>query len=321
MKDSIAMTVLQHPPAFVLGLDVAKDTIAVFDSRSDRTGVIANTRTALRAYLADLTGDGLAVCEPTGGHEAVLLDELAAAGLACHRADALKVRAFRRSFGTLAKTDAIDARALARYGQERWSSLSLFSPASSQQANLSALIARRQDLVDLKVAETNRLKAPGMKAVKASCKSLLRSITRQLEIIDAQVDKLIAACQTLRRKIDICQSLPGVGPRTAIALAALMPELGSLPRRQAAALAGVAPHPNDTGTIRGYRKMRGGRPEVRTALFMAAMAASRAKGPLRKFYQGLIEKGKKPIVAIAAIMRKIIVILNARIRDLSLVQS
>ena len=103
--------------------------------------------------------------------------------------------------------------------------------------------------------------------------------------------------------------------RTAILLAATMPELGTMTRRQAASLAGLAPHPNDSGTIRGYRRMRGGRGNVRAALFMAALAASRANGPLRLTYQRLVENGKKPIVAIAALMRKIIVILNARIRD------
>ena len=309
------MKVLQQAPAFVLGFDVAKDTITVFDSRSEQVEVIDNTRAALHRYLKGLAGDGLAVCEPTGGYEAVLLEELLAAGVCCHRADALKTLAFQRSFGTLAKTDAIDARALAHYGQERWSSLVLFSPVPAQQAMLCALVARRQDLVDLKVAETNRLKAPGMKMIKASCKAILRGIARELAKIDDEIDKLIAACQTLRRRIEICQSLPGVGPRTAIALAALMPELGSLSRRRAAALAGVAPHPKDTGKIRGYRKMRGGRPEVRTVLFMAALAASRAKGHLRQVYQRLIDNGKKPIVAIAALMRKIIVILNAKIRD------
>lgn len=315
------MTFLQQMPAFVLGFDVAKDTITVFDSQTGQTKIIENSSKALRAYLKSFAQTGLAVCEPTGGHEAVLLAELVAAGLPCHRVDTLKTKAFQRSFGTLAKTDAIDAKSLARYGQDRWSSLSLFSPAQFQQAELAALIARRRDLVAMKVAETNRLKAPGSRIVKTSCKASLRSLTRLLASIDAEIDKLIEGCQVLRRRIDICRTLPGVGPRTAISLAALMPELGTLNRRQAAALAGVAPHPRDTGTIRGYRKMRGGRPEVRTVLFMAALAATRAKGQLRAFYQRLIENGKKPIVAIAAVMRKIIVVLNAKLRDQCLQQS
>lgn len=309
------MTVLQQAPANVVGFDVAKDTITVFDTRRGQAKTIGNDRASVRRYLASLEPYCLAVCEPTGGFEAVLLAELAAAGIPCHRADTLKIKAFRRSFGILAKTDAIDAAALAHYGQERWSRLALFSPARNQQARLAALIARRQDLVALKVAETNRLKAPGLNCIKASCEALLDAIVHQMAAIDAQINALIAAYSALRQRIEVCRTLGGVGPRTAITLAALMPELGALSRRQAASLAGVAPHPRDSGSLRGYRKMRGGRPAIRTALFMAALAASRANGPLRQVYLRLIKAGKKPIVAIAALMRKIIVILNAKIRD------
>lgn len=186
---------------------------------------------------------------------------------------------------------------------------------ADEQTRLAALIAGRQEMVAMKVAETCRLKAPGAPALNASYKAILRTINNQLEKLDRQIEDLIDACQTLKRRVAACMSLEGVGSRTAITLAAIMLELGSLTRRQAAALAGLAPHPRDSGTLRGYRRMHGGRPQVRTALFMAALAASRTKGPLRAFYQRLIENGKKPIVAISAIMRKIIVILNARIKD------
>ena len=315
------MAVLQQAPVRVVGFDVAKDTITLFDSATGKVATIDNSRSSLRKLISRLEPDSLAVCEPTGGHEARLIAELAAAGVACHRADTLKVKAFSRSFGTLAKTDAIDARALARYGQERWTSLPLFAPVQAEQRKLTALVARRQDLIDLKVAETNRLKAPGEDVIQASCKTLLRSLARALERIDQEIGALITECQLLKRRVQICMSLAGVGPRTAVALAATMPELGTLTRRQAASLAGVAPHPRDSGTLKGYRKMRGGRPNVRSALFMAALAASRAKGPLRQFYQRLVENGKKPIVAISAVMRKIIVILNAKLRDQLEIQS
>lgn len=309
------MTFLQEAPARVLGFDVAKDTITVFDSALNRVTTIENSTRALRKLIANLEGCCLAVCEPTGGHEGLLVSELSAASIACHRADTLKVKAFLRSFGTLAKTDAIDARALAHYGQERWKILQLFTPAEKQQAHLTALVARRQEMVSMKVAETNRLKAPGPQVLKATCKALLRTIKAQMELLDQQIEDLIETCQALKRRVAVSMSLPGVGPRTAIGLAAAMPELGTMGRRQAAALAGTAPHPRDSGTLRGYRKMRGGRPQVRTILFMAALAASRANGPLKEFYQQLIQNGKKPIVAISALMRKIIVILNAKIRD------
>ena len=315
------MTRLKDAPDRVLGIDVGKATLTVFDSRAGTLSVIDNTAPAIKALCEDLRPGTLVVCEPTGGYEAAVLAELAAAGIACHRADTLKVKAFLRSFGTLAKTDAIDARALARYAQERWQLLALVALSQARQAELAALVARRKDLVDLKVAETNRLKAPGMKAVRASCKVVLRCLQGQIARIDAAIEALLAKSPSLARRIAVSRSLPGVGPRTAITLAAMMPELGSLTRRQAASLAGVAPHPRDSGTLKGYRRMRGGRATIRPVLFMAALAASRAKGDLRLFYQRLVQNGKKPIVAIAALMRKIVVILNARLRDQSQQQS
>lgn len=309
------MPVLENAPARVLGFDVAKATIVVFDSATQKPRLIDNRRGAIDAVLADLDARCLAICEPTGGHERLLLQRLVAKAIPCHRADTLKVKAFIRSFGTLAKTDALDAQALARYGIERWHSLPLFAPPDDTLQALGELVARRRDLVALKVAEQNRLGSPARQAIKASCEAVLRTLRRQIERIDAAIDSLLQACDSLRHRIEILQTLPGVGPRTATALAASMPELGSLSRRQAASLAGVAPHPRDSGTLKGYRSMRGGRPIIRTTLFMAALAASRANGPLRPFYQRLVENGKKPIVAIAALMRKIIVILNARLRD------
>lgn len=309
------MPSLSHPPHRVLGLDVAKATITVFCSLTQTTTTIPNTPAAIARLLAPLSDHDLCVIEPTGGYEALAIGLIAGANIPCHRADTLKIKAFNRSFGTLAKSDPIDARALALYGQERWKTLPLFSPHDETQAVLAALVARRQDLVALKVAETNRKAAPGPACIKSSCAALLKSIARQLAAIDSQIAALIKTSPTLQRTIAISQTVQGVGLRTAIAMAALMPELGQLTRRQAASLAGLAPHPSDSGTLNRYRAMRGGRPKVRSALFMAALAATRAQGPLRIAYNRLIESGKKPIVAIGAIMRKIIVIINARIRD------
>lgn len=309
------MPILQHLPARVCGFDVAKATITVFDTATERVQTFANRPAAIRQVLAELDPDCFCVLEPTGGYERRLVAELAAAGLACHRADTLKVKAFARSFGRLAKTDAIDARTLAHYGKDRWPSLNLFTPGEETQVALTSLAARRQDLVALQVAEQNRAKAPGPERIRTSCKAVLRTLTREIQAIDTEIEALIAKSPPLSRRVEVSRSLPGVGQRTAITLAAAMPELGRMSRRQAASLAGVAPHPNDSGTLKGYRRMQGGRASLKPVLFMAALAASRAKGPLRQTYQRLVENGKKPIVAIAALMRKIIVILNARIRD------
>ena len=319
------MPTLTKAPEIVLGFDVSKDTLTVFQacssSPSAKPFVIDNTATAIRRFLKSLKRVDLAVCEPTGGHEHVLLVELMAAGIACHRVDALKVKAFIRSFGTLAKTDALDAEALAHYGKDRWERLSLFLPPEADRKMLTDLVARREDLVAMKVAEQNRSRAPASKVIKASCDAILRAITRQIEAIEEKTKALIDKSPQLRAAFREMQSLPGIGAITAIALLAHMPELGTLQRRQAASLAGVAPHANDSGQFKGHRTMRGGRSEVRRHLFMAALAASHANGPLREAYQRLIKNGKKPIVAIGALMRKIIVILNARLRDLNAQQS
>lgn len=314
-QDTTVMAILKCAPSSVIGIDVSKDTLAVFDQARQSLVTICNSRAAIRKLIASFPAGALAICEPTGGHEALLVNELNAEGIACHRADTLKVKAFIRSFGRLAKTDTIDAKALAQYGGDRWNQLPLYKPTDKTQARLTALVSRRQDLLAFKTAETNRAKAPGHAIISRSCKTVMACLQRQLEQIDQQIENLIASSQVLSQRHKVHLSLPGVGPRTSIALLATMPELGTLTRRQAASLAGLAPHPKDSGTLKGYRRMHGGRPEVRKSLFMAALAASRTQGRLKTFYQRLIENGKKAIVAISALMRKIIVILNARIRD------
>lgn len=309
------MPVLQTPPSHVIGCDVAKQSITLFDTATAITRTIANTPAAIRRWIATLAPACLVVCEPTGGHERLLLNGLVEAGHSCHRADTLRLKAFLRSLGTLAKTDAIDAQALARYGQERWTSLALFAPPEADRQALAELVSRRQHLIALKVAETNRLKGPGNAVLKQSCALMLRTLERELARIEAAIEAVLVRSQTLSHRVTVIEALPGVGRRTAMALAAFMPELGALSRRQAAALAGLAPHPRDSGTFRGYRRVRGGRPNIRASLFMAALAAARTNGPLGQFYKRLRANGKKPLVAIAALSRKIIVILNARLRD------
>ncbi len=234
------MTCLERAPSTVVGIDVSKDTLAVFDDGRQRLSAVKNSSTAVGKLIAGLTPGTLVIFEPTGGFETLLAAQLAAHGIACHRADTLKVKAFIKSFGRLAKTDAIDAQALAHYGMERWRQLALYQPADKTQAKLVALVARRQDLLAIKTAETNRSKAPGNPTISKSCKTVIACLGRQLQKIDREIEALIAVNQTLVRRAEIYRSLPGIGPRTAIALLATLPELGNLTRRQAASLAGLA---------------------------------------------------------------------------------
>ena len=311
------MAFLHHLPRRCLGFDIAKETIAVSDGRSVQ--LIDNQRTAIRRFLRNCRAD-FAVCEPTGGHETTLLEECLRLELPAHRVDTRKLKAFIRSRGRLGKSDAIDARELAAYGLERWASLVLWAAPDPCQERLKALVRRRDDLVATRVAEQNRAKAPGASEMGATFRAVLAVLERQIKRIDQAIQALMRS-GPLKHKCDVLTAMPGIAQTTAAALIAAMPELGAMDRKQAAALAGLAPHPNESGKKIGYRRMRGGRPAVRTILFMPAMQAACGRGEFAAFYKRLVQAGKKPILALAAVMRKIVVTLNARLRDAQIQQS
>ena len=299
----------------VIGCDVGKKTITVFDTATGRTTELANNAETLLAFAQGLPPDGLVVCEATGGYEAALLLATAAAGVPAHRADARKVKAFIRSLGRLGKTDAIDARGLTRYGQERHAELPRWQPARGTRDDLRTLIRLRTQLVKQRAALTNQIKAPGGEIAKKHLGALRDAACRQITAIEADIRALINCDPATAAVVAIIEDIPGCGHLTAVTVAALMPEIGSMTGRQAASLAGLAPHPCQSGQRDGYRRTRGGRPEVKRALFMAAMAARNHNPTLKVVYERLLHNGKKPIVAITALMRKLITIINARILD------
>ena len=298
-----------------IGCDVGKTEIVVFDSHTAQITTIANHPRDLAAFAATLDTTCLVVCEATGGYEAALLSAVVKAEIAAHRADARKVKAFIRSFGILGKSDAIDAGALARYGRERQAILAPWQAPAEQQAALQALVLARADLVAERTAYGNRLAAPGSGVVRGCIKKLLACFDAQIRVIDATIATLIRTHQPFERAAKVLQTIKGIGPQTTAALLGLMPELGTLDPKQAAALAGVAPHPRQSGGRDAYRRTKGGRPEVKRVLFMAAMVAAKFNPTLRPFYERLIAGGTKKLVALTAVMRKIIVIANARLRD------
>jgi len=305
-----------RPPAMrFIGCDVGKIAIVVFDSRDQQTRTIANQTAALQHFAASLDPVCFVVCEATGGYEAALLAALVAANIPAHRADARKVKAFIRSFGTLGKTDAIDARALARYAQERGDRLMLWQAVNKTREQLQILVQTRRDLVGERQACANRLAAPGAEAVRPYLEPLKTCLSEQISAIEAQIDTLMNSDPALKSANQTLCAVAGIGATTAAALLALMPELGRLDRRQAAALAGLAPHPKQSGASDAYRRTRGGRPQIKPVLFMAAMSAAKHNKTLKAFYQKLLKAGKKPIVAITAVMRKMIVVCNALLRD------
>jgi transposase len=315
------MTTQTIIPAHFIGCDVGKASVVVFDSRTGQTTSIANRPTELARFAGSLDDTCLAICEATGGHEDALLHALSKARRSAHRADARKVKAFIRSFGTLAKTDAIDARALATYGRERHASLARWQAPDPQRERLQALVQMRRVLTVDRQAYKNRLSAPGSAAVKRQLSKLLAAFDLQISDIASEIAELIRAHKDLAGAERTIRGIIGIGPTTAAALLAMLPELGTLNRREIASLAGLAPHPNQSGQTDSYRRTRGGRPEVKRVLFMAAMVAAKNDPKQRAFYERMVAQGKKKLVALTAIMRKLVVICNALLRPAAVAQS
>jgi transposase len=302
---------------FALGCDVAKDTVTLFDSRSRKTVTVANTTAALKTVLKPYAGcaDLLALCEATGGYEDELLHVLLALAIPAHRADAARVKAFIRACGTMAKTDPIDARHIAEYGLARAGSLPRWQAPDRQEAKMKLLVSRRADLVAMRVQEENRLKAPRNKPIAKEIAGHIAEISRRIDAIGGQIEAIVRDNRRMRERQAILQTVPGIGKIIAPVLLALMPELGHLDRKRAASLAGCAPHPRDSGAHRGRRFAAGGRRQLRPMLFVAAMAASHSKSHLAIVYRRLCAAGKSKLTALGALMRHIVVIANARLKE------
>ena len=308
---------MTNPPAKIhtaLGLDVSQDSVTLYDSLTRQTLTIDNQHDALISALTPLTDRDLAICEATGGHEDVLLAVLHALAIPAHRADAAKVKAFIRSYGKRAKTDPIDARWLAIYALDRAASLSRWHPPEACQRQIEALVARRLDLVAMRRQEQCRLKAP--RALLADdIAGHIAELDTRIRAIETQIQQIIAQHEQFAIRDKALRSVPGISFVLAPLLIATMPELGSINRHQAASLAGCAPHPKDSGKTNAYRHSSGGRRQLRPPLFIAALAAARGDNPLGDFYRSLLKAGKPKRLALAAVMRKIITIANARVRD------
>ncbi len=296
----------------VLGLDVAKATVVLFDPVSGRTLTIANEPQALLEALRPFADYVLMVCEATGGHERAALEAATALGLPAHRADAAKVKNYIRSHGGLAKTDPIDARWLCRYGQERGASLLLWAAQDPDREAFASLVRHRQDLITARTETKNRLGAPGPEPLKGFLQVQLAFLEGQITALDQVLQTLLKASPSLASAEARLRAIPGIGPVAARTLLALLPELGSLNRRQAASLAGLAPHPRDSGQTSGRRRIgRSGRSGLRPVLFMAALSAARAHPQLKTFAERLLQAGKPKRLVFTAVARKLLVIANS----------
>jgi transposase len=308
------MAVTQDPASLVVGIDISKDRLDVACLPSAPAVQFANDHqghTALVEWLKSRT-PRLIVMESTGGYQRLVAAALATAGLPVVVVNPRQVRDFARAVGILAKTDAIDAAVIARFGASINPTL---RPIPDQQsAALADLLARRRQLVELRTAESNRLSQAVMPKVKASIRAVLAVLKKQLHAIDNDLDGLIKHCPCWQEKEDLLTSVPGIGKITARTLLACLPELGNISRQSIAALVGVAPINRDSGLMRGKRTTWGGRKVVRSALYMAALVATRHNPVLKAHYAKLLAAGKAKKLALVACMRKLLIILNAMLR-------
>jgi transposase len=304
-----------------LGIDIGKFNFVVATHGRKETKEFENTPNGInkffKQFASELVDNCLCVLETTGGYEMELLLTICKKQIAVHRANTRHVKHFIRSLGNAAKTDALDAKALALYGSERGNKLVLFSPPSEGTSALSAFYARRTDLKKLLVAEKNRSQSTRDNVVKGSCKAVIKTIEEQIAKLDQQINKLIGSDKNLHARKEVLKEIPGVGDVTANSLLIAMPELGTLNHKEVASLAGLAPIANDSGRKSGYRSTNKGRSIIKPILFTAAMAASKSHSVLGSFYDRLILNGKKKMVALTALMRKILVIANSKLKDLA----
>lgn len=297
----------------VLGVDVAKDWIDICDLASGRISHIATKPRPLKAFAARLPKDSLVVFEASGGFERPLMAALEAVGIAYARVNPRQAREFARATGRLAKTDRVDARVLAEMGKAL--DLKPTPPVDPARKRLAELVARRDAIVRAITAETNRLGQARDPFVRRDIKGHLASLKRRKLLLDREIAAHQRQHNDLARLDARLKTASGIGPVVAATLIAYLPELGRLDRRAIASLGGLAPHACDSGHRRGKRKVWGGRAEVRRALYLAAVAASRWDPQLKAFRQRLIAAGKPVKLVLIAVARKLLTILNAMVRD------
>lgn len=297
-----------------LGLDVAKDTVELASEPAGVRGQFSTDDAGLRTLVAQCQAQPLTlvVLEATGGYEAPIVAALAAAGLPLVVVNPRQVRAFAKALGLLAKTDQIDARVLALFGARVQPAVRPLPDAATRA--LHAVLLRRRQLLDMLQAERLR-EARAQGSVRTNLRRHITWLRRSVDDTETQLQQHIMASPLWRVQDALLQSVPGVGPVLSSTLLAGLPELGQLDRREIAALVGVAPLARDSGTLRGRRTCHGGRASIRAALYMSALVAMRWNPVLRAFYLRLRAAGKPAKVALTAVARKLLVLLNAMLRD------
>ena len=300
----------EHP---YVGIDVAKDTLDVALSAAGEVWHLAHDEAGIGHIVARLQPlhPALVVLEATGGLEGPLAAALASSRLPVAVVNPRQVRDFARATGKLAKTDRLDAQLLALFAERVRPAPRSLPDATARE--LEALVARRRQLVEMRTMEANRLRT-ALPRVRPPIQEHLAWLEGQIADVDRDTGALVRTSPIWRVRDDLLQSAPGVGPVLSRTMLAALPELGTLDRRQIAALVGVAPFNRDSGTLRGKRTVWGGRAPVRAVLYMATLVATRFNPVIRTFYHRLCQAGKSKKVALTACMRKLLTILNAMLK-------
>jgi transposase len=296
-----------------IGIDISKAHLDVFDARTGRRRRLANSAADVAALAAELQGEAvLVVLEATGTYDLALRRALVAAGVAHVRVNPARARDFARASGRLAKTDAVDAAMLADMGAAL--RLEPQMQAEPERLRLNALVHRRDQLVAMRAMEKNHAEAAAPEVMETIAEHIAW-LDHAIAGITDRIDALVASSATLTQDNDRLRSAPGIGPVAASTLMALLPELGTRSGKTIAALAGLAPLNRDSGQWLGQRRIGPGRKRVRQALYMAALNAARCHPRFNAVYQRLLNAGKPKKLALIAIARKLIVILNAMMRQ------
>ena len=299
---------------YFVGIDVSKDTLDVCAYPTQDTFRVPNSPDGLDELIKRLKPiePRLIVFEATGGYETLAVSSLAAAGLPVVVVNPRQIRDFAKSIGRLAKTDVIDAGVIARFASAVRPELRPLKDSPSRE--LTGLVTRRRQIVDMIVAETNRLNA-ATRRNRRDIQTHIRWLQKRQDQIDDEIKRDIKNSPLWRTTDQILQSAPGVGPATSAMLISCVPELGQLNGKKIACLIGVAPLNRDSGRFKGRRMIWGGRAQVRAVLYMSTLSAIRFNPIIRQFYQRLKEAGKCFKVAMVACMRKLLIILNAMVRN------
>ncbi len=306
---------MEQKPTYV-GIDVAKAQVDVAVRPTGQRWVVSYDETGVGELVSQMKGldPALVLLEASGGLELPLVAALAVAALPVVVVNPRQVRDFARATGTLAKTDALDAAILAHFADAVRPFVRPLRDAETQALN--SLTARRHQVMTMLVSEKNRL-STAISAVRPRIEAHIVWLEQELDDLDEGLRQTLRRSPVWREKDDLLRTVPGVGEQLALTLLAYLPELGTLDRRQVAALVGVAPFNRDSGTLRGKRAVWGGRSRVRAALYMGTLSATRYNPIIRDFYQRLLTAGKPKKVALVACMRKLLVILNSMLRHRS----